>query len=486
MSSVAAGVGDGERKRLGRVLIWQVEKGSMKGVGQMLHAGADVNGSGTDLPPPITAAANLGRVDVMKLLIEHGADLEAASFESGSAKIPNLRGLRAVHAAVRAGHVDALSILLRAGANPNSVNIDGDRPLMLVPAEGVPTATRLEMVNTLLSAGADLSLGSEKLIDRKAIHSAAGSGDTILVQKLISSVPTTLNAMTEDGASPLAIAAYHGHRDTVSFLLAAGANDIETLKAKSASTLCTAVEQGKEDVVRILLDEGSEAIGGDAVIFNAVFFCVRRDNANILDMLLNVHGGMMREVMAKAMTHMFDKSNAPGDALPPMPILHVAASHCSYRAAHVLLAAGADELTVNAGGEYASDVIGSSAEEGGSWKKVALSRMLKRGPAFRARSWTWPTHAEDPVGKAARAVHLVQGSARRPVLRMRVLQRKNRGLLLRSLARFAVASDPPPLSETRSKATSFILRTAEGYGGYRAQLWTSVEDTTAIGAARSG
>lgn len=83
-----------------------------------------------------------------------------------------------------------------------------------------------------------------------------------------------------------------------------------------------------------------------------------------------------------------------------IPLIHVATRCCSLRAAHVLLSAGADETAVDARGQHASDLVGDF--QAGDNKKDAarergFRRMLQRGPAFRARSWTWTVETNATV-----------------------------------------------------------------------------------------
>lgn len=64
----------------------------------------------------------------------------------------------------------------------------------------------------------------------------------------------------------------------------------------------------------------------------------------------------------------------------------------------VLLEAGVDESVRGSEGRLPRDSIGlDRIRLGGRMdrgKEVALHRMLKRGPAYRARSWAWPSDEE--------------------------------------------------------------------------------------------
>ncbi|CAM9947721.1 unnamed protein product [Scytosiphon promiscuus] len=436
-----------QRMSSGERLMWSVGSGLLQATDRALNDGADVNGSGTDLPPPIVLAANRGYVGIINMLIDRGADLEAALFETSvpvadCERFLPLYEARAVHAATEAGHLDALRVLLEAGADPNSLASGGATPLMLGAMENLPAATKSEMIDVLLSTGADPLLGNENDGGWKAIHYAALHGETLLVDKLLSSAPTTLNALDEDGGSPLMLASVNGHLDTVSFLLSVGASDAEAVETYGYSSLVSAVGQGKEDVVRILLDEGLEAVGGVITVPDSIFSAVKRDHACILQMLLNVEGEAMREAWAGTWAHPFELN---GD-VPAEPMLHIAARFCSYRAAAILLPAGADELAVNAQGRRPSDIIGFFVENSAEHsrhvsEKDAFRRMLKRGPAFRARSWVWPTPGEGVIGMAAERRRPLSSSVRAPALGVRLLRQKRRRLFPRALARYPAASD---------------------------------------------
>ncbi|CAN0029717.1 unnamed protein product, partial [Scytosiphon promiscuus] len=118
------------------------------------------------------------------------------------------------------------------------------------------------------------------------------------------------------------------------------------------------------------------------------------------------------------------------------PVPHFAASCCSRRAAHLLLSAGgADERNVDYRGRCAREVVGVFVDAGPekAARKADLGRMLERGPAFRARSWAWPTPTEAAaVGKAGEATGGVPVPVGGSALALQVLRWKDRGLLVRA------------------------------------------------------
>ncbi|CAN0029649.1 unnamed protein product, partial [Scytosiphon promiscuus] len=269
------------------------------------------------------------------------------------------------------------------------------------------------MLQALLNAGGDLLLRNQ-CCGCLAIHYAARSGCTSLIRTLISTSPSTLNAQDEEGNSPLGTAALRGHEDVVTLLLSAGASDAGSWNAEGISALRTAVNVGEEAIVRVLLDEGLEAVGELPAIPEAVRDSVEYDHVGILRLLLDVQGEKGCGTLGPELGYAFKATN---DMLGPLrsfdtrgvlrakpvfiPILHFAARTCARRAIHVLLSAGADELVVTARGRQASDDVGLFWDMNSSQRKdteAAVRRMLKRGPAFRARSWTWPTLSKAALG----------------------------------------------------------------------------------------
>lgn len=112
-------------------------------------------------------------------------------------------------------------------------------------------------------------------------------------------------------------------------------------------------------------------------------------------------------------------------------MLHYGASHCSPSVVSVLLEAGADEAIRDAWGVFPRDVIGVDLQQEqlpmDRGKQIAILRMLEQGPAYRARSWAWPTdEAEDADGSGdGGAVLSVAPSLPRLPVGMRIFRPKS-------------------------------------------------------------
>jgi len=89
---------------------------------------------------PLHSAAFGGHVEIVKLLLERGADPNAKTDD----------GLTPLHIAAFKGHVDVVRVLLEHGANPNAKDNNGQTPLHYAVQEG-----HVEIVKSLLERGAD-------------------------------------------------------------------------------------------------------------------------------------------------------------------------------------------------------------------------------------------------------------------------------------------------------------------------------------------
>ena len=155
--------------------------GDLQRIEQLLNEGADINAAGPFGTALHWAALN-GHSNVVKVLAERGADLNAVSKSLGTP----------LHAAARRDHANVARALVEAGADIESRSPTEDfTPLHQASFEG-HVATAL----VLIEAGADVNAVSQ--LD-----------------------PSTLWGMGK--ASVLHLAKRHGHPDIVAALIAAGA-----------------------------------------------------------------------------------------------------------------------------------------------------------------------------------------------------------------------------------------------------------------------
>jgi ankyrin repeat protein len=200
---------------------------------------------------PLSNAAAAGRVDIVQLLLDHGAD-------------PNLpeeqfapKG-KALYSAVYHGHYEIAKILLEHSAFPNPpVESSGDA--LWVSQEWRPDK-RMEQL--LLSYGAkptkghtgeDWPEGAHNWLRISPLHEAARTGDVPKAKRLLDA-GADLTARDEHlRSTPLAWAAKFGQLEMVKFLLDRGAPKSLSDDPPWATPLAWANRRGRDDVAKLLV-----------------------------------------------------------------------------------------------------------------------------------------------------------------------------------------------------------------------------------------
>jgi hypothetical protein len=159
----------------------------------LIDAGAPVNGRPGDRDTPLISAASVGDADVVRALIEAGADLDAVSAPD-SGGVPS--GTALAHAAVF-GMTEVLDVLVAAGARIDSLEMAaaaGDVtgwPLGRYTLQSRLRALvfavqyqRLEVIDQLIAAGTPVNEPDAEW-GRLPLHTAAGDGRAASVRRLL-------------------------------------------------------------------------------------------------------------------------------------------------------------------------------------------------------------------------------------------------------------------------------------------------------------
>ncbi|GLD97358.1 hypothetical protein PINS_up006042 [Pythium insidiosum] len=151
-------------------------------------------------------AISRGHSDVVQLLIDEGADLNARDD----------MGETPLHQALTKGYVDIVLALIRAGVNVKDSSKWGWIPLHTAALKG-----HVSVVSALIDAGADVAVRAHG--GSTALHEACSYGHDDIVELLIDS-GADVNASNHSGDTPLHIAARNNRGSIVTVLLDAGAD----------------------------------------------------------------------------------------------------------------------------------------------------------------------------------------------------------------------------------------------------------------------
>ena len=259
--------------------------------------------------PPIHFAVREGHADVVRFLVERGADLAYRTYPFGdslvtmaddrehhdvgrllrsylgrkfalsetigsildAAKAGDLSRVReelardptlahaandlgntALHNAAEYGHLDVVDALLAAGANPNAARGDGNKPVHVALMHSwrarVPPERAREIANRLIANGAEYTMVIAALL-----------GDIAFMRTALARDAALANFEESCHIRPISIAARRGNFEMVTMLLAHGADpNLPEEGAPRGQALWNAVYHGYGDIARALVARGAD------------------------------------------------------------------------------------------------------------------------------------------------------------------------------------------------------------------------------------
>lgn len=234
----------------GKALIQAVAAGDLAGVKQALSQGAPLEARNEQGRTGLILAAHAGALDIAKILVQHGADVNArTTTEFGSTvlsfaiegKNPELaafliesgalvdgkgrNGQTPLHYAAAHGLNEFVELLLGRGANPDLFSAPDSNGNLTNPLLAAAANGHLQTVRLLLERGANLEITNNV-------------GETVLMDvckrpypqivKFLLERGARVNAVGRYGHTALIYAAYQGDSETVQLLLGAGADPLAT------------------------------------------------------------------------------------------------------------------------------------------------------------------------------------------------------------------------------------------------------------------
>jgi ankyrin repeat protein len=238
-------------------LMCAVKEGNMEMALLLINYKANLEATLTDenCMTPLMMAGIQGNVDLVRVLIEKGANLEAVT-EAPSDKVEAMQGpspgnntsarggQTPLMLASIGGHVEAIRLLIEKGANVEAADKSGMTPLILASFTGHVQAIRM-----LIEKGANLEAVDENCMTPLMYASVSGHADALRV--LIEN-GANVEAPDSSGKTPLQNAKRQGHNEVVSLLKEHGAE--ETDENDRLRVLLASVRYGNPDALRILAE----------------------------------------------------------------------------------------------------------------------------------------------------------------------------------------------------------------------------------------
>ncbi|KAJ8982139.1 hypothetical protein NQ317_011285 [Molorchus minor] len=250
----------------------------------LLQHGAKVDNTTKDMYTSLHIAAKEGQDEVAAVLLDNGASLDATTKKEGStSRRSGQNGVTPLHVASHYDHQNVALLLLDKGASPHATAKNGHTPLHIAARKN-----QMDIANTLLEYGAQPNAESKAgftpctsarrrdmriwrnycsrikpiLIPRQRqngltpLHLCAQE-DRVPVAEILVKNGANTNAATNGGYTPLHIASHYGQTNMVKFLLQSGAN-VKSTTSLDYTPLHQAAQQGHANIVNILLENDAD------------------------------------------------------------------------------------------------------------------------------------------------------------------------------------------------------------------------------------
>lgn len=222
----------------------------------------------------LQAASQNGHIEVIKVLIKHGVNMEVedkdgdravhhAAFGDEPAVIEmlhrgggdlnarNKRRQTPLHIGVNKGHIGVVRALLDLGSHPSLQDSEGDTAL-----HDAISKKRDDMISLLLEHSADITLTNNNGFN--ALHHAALRGNPSAMRILLSKLPRPwiVDEKKDDGYTALHLASLNNHVEVAELLVHQGKANMDIQNVNLQTPLHLAVERQHTQIVRLLVREG--------------------------------------------------------------------------------------------------------------------------------------------------------------------------------------------------------------------------------------
>ena len=304
-------------------LLVAISEGNEQIVKLLLDKGAEVEALDENGCPAVWKALSLEKPGIAAMLLAKGANASFRDKDGNTllmiatrhgyreiigilltkkvdTNLVNAKGDTALMMAAAAGDMSIVSVLWENGATSNAENADGFTALDFSSRSG-----QTQVANALKKAGAK----SGYVLRKELMLAAAHSGDNEILKKVIAR-QTDVNSRLENEDSALILAIRKGHRDTVDLLLKHGADVTVPEREHRRTPLILAYQEGDTGIVRLLLQKGADPRVATKDVGSPLNMAARDGRKEMMDLFLREGVG----IDAKSLTEAFRLASLKGHA----------------------------------------------------------------------------------------------------------------------------------------------------------------------------
>ena len=255
---------------------------------KLIGQGTQVNAKNKDNCTALMLAYSKGNVDVIKILLKAGAD----------PNIADANGDTLSHYAVRGNaSKEVLQNIIDHGADVNVTNNENQTALLLACEDGNENA-----ITVLLKAGADPNIADAD--GDICLHDAVRRDNSKEVIQAIIDHGADVNATNQDNCTALMFACHKGNEEIINILLKAGA-DPSIADGDGDTCLYDAIKGDcSKDVLQAIIDHGAASICANLTSLRPLFLACSKGNGGAIEVLLNAGADVnVADTMGQTLLH---------------------------------------------------------------------------------------------------------------------------------------------------------------------------------------
>ena len=229
----------------------------------------------------ITRAAEQGKIEIIKLILEKNPDL---------LKVQDKNGYNAMTMAVEEGKIEIIKLILEK--NPDLLKVqdkNGYNAMTRVAYNG-----QTEIIEHILEINPDLLKEQDKG-GWNAMTKAVDHGKIEIIKLILEKNPDLLKVQDKGGWNAMTMAAYNGQTEIIELFLDKNPDLLKVQDKGGRNAMKRAVEEGKIEIIKLILEKNPDLLKvQDKNGYNAMTMAVHFGPTEIIKLILEQYKGLSK------------------------------------------------------------------------------------------------------------------------------------------------------------------------------------------------